>query len=125
TIFLEKLGDDYVTEAFRLAQAASPNTELYYNDYNNEQPKKRAGCIALIKKIQAAGVRIDAVGIQGHWRAYNIPLKEIEESILEYSALGIKVMFTELDLGVLPNPWDSDAADVNQKAEYNEKMKPY
>lgn len=125
SIFSEKLGDDFVVEAFRLAQKAAPHTELYYNDYNIEQPKKRAGAIALIKKIQAAGVRIDGVGIQGHWRASNIPLKEIEESIKEFSALGIKVMFTELDLGVLPNPWDSDAADVNMKAEYNAKMNPY
>ena len=125
SIFLDKLGPDFVTEAFRLTQAAAPNTELYYNDYNNEQPKKRAGCIALIKKIKAAGVRIDGVGIQGHWRAYNIPLKDIEESIIEYSKLGLKVMFTELDLGVLPNPWDGDAADVNRKAEYSAKMNPY
>lgn len=125
SVFLDKLGPDFVTEAFRLTQAAAPNTELYYNDYNNEQPKKRAGCIALIKKIQAAGVRIDGVGIQGHWRASNIPLKDIEESIIEYSKLGIKVMFTELDLSVLPNPWDGDAADVNMKATYAANMNPY
>jgi endo-1,4-beta-xylanase len=125
SVFLQKLGEDYIVEAFRLAQKASPHSELYYNDYNIEQPRKRAGAIALIKKIQAAGVRIDGVGIQGHWRAYNIPFKDIEESIREFSALGIKVMFTELDLGVLPNPWDSDAADVNKKAEYNVKMNPY
>ncbi len=125
SIFLNKLGPDYIVEAFRLAQKAAPNTELYYNDYNIEQPKKRAGAIALIKKNQAAGVRIDGVGIQGHWRSYNVPLKEIEESIIEFAALGVKVMFTELDLGVLPNPWESDAADVNLKAEYSAKMNPY
>jgi endo-1,4-beta-xylanase len=125
SIFLEKLGEDYIIKAFQLAQKAAPNTELYYNDYNIEQPKKRAGAIALIKKLQAAGLRIDGVGIQGHWRAYKVPLKDIEESIKEFSALGIKVHFTELDLGVLPNPWDSDAADVNMKAEYSAKMNPY
>lgn len=125
SIFLEKLGEDFVVEAFRLAQKAAPNTELYYNDYNIELPKKRAGAIALIKKIQAAGVRIDGVGIQGHWRASKVPFKEIEESIQEFAALGIKVMFTELDLGVLPNPWDGDAADINMKAEYDAKMNPY
>lgn len=125
SVFLEKLGPDFVTEAFRLTQKAAPNTELYYNDYNIEQPTKRAGAIALIKKIQTAGVRIDGVGIQGHWRVSKIPLQEIEKSIIEFSALGIKVMFTELDLGVLPNPWDSDAADVNMKAAYSEKMNPY
>lgn len=125
SIFLEKLGPDYVTEAFRLAQKASPHAQLYYNDYNIEEPKKRAGAITLIKKIQAAGVRIDGVGIQGHWRADKIPFKNIEESIEEFSKLGIKVMFTELDLSVLPNPWDINTADVNAKAENSAKMNPY
>jgi len=81
SIFLDKLGDNYIVEAFRLAQKASPHSKLYYNDYNIEQPKKRAGAIAIIKKIQAAGVRIDGVGIQGHWRADNVPFADIEESI--------------------------------------------
>lgn len=124
-IFLDKLGDDYVVEAFRLAQKAAPHTQLYYNDYNIEQPKKRAGAIALIKKIQAAGVRIDGVGIQGHWKAGNVPMKDIEESIKEFSALGIEVMFTELDLSVLPNPWDKVTADVSVTAKGSALMNPY
>ena len=123
SIFLDKQGDNFVTEAFRLAQAASPNTELYYNDYNNEQPKKRAGCISLIKKIQAAGVRIDGVGIQGHWHLNKIPLKDIEESILEYSALGLKVMFTEVDIEVLPRNFQG--ADVSQRVSENSSLNPY
>jgi len=124
-IFLDKLGDDYIVEAFRLAQKASPHSQLYYNDYNIEQPKKRAGAIALIKKIQAAGVRIDGVGIQGHWKSGDVPMKDIEESIKEYAALGIKVMFTELDLSVLPNPWDKTTADVSATAQGSAKMNPY
>jgi endo-1,4-beta-xylanase len=125
SIFLDLLGDDFVTEAFRLAQKATPNSELYYNDYNIEQPKKRAGAIELIKKIQAAGVRIDGVGIQGHWSIKGLPLEDIEQSILEYSALGIKVMFTEVDITVLPNPWDLQGADVNQNFEGSPMMNPY
>ncbi|MBN9382498.1 MAG: endo-1,4-beta-xylanase [Chitinophagaceae bacterium] len=125
SVFLKMLGDDFVVEAFRLAQKAAPHTKLYYNDYNIEQPKKRAGAIALIKKIQAAGVRIDGVGIQGHWRAANVPMKDIEESIRAFSALGIEVMFTELDLGVLPNPWDNTTADVGRTAAYKADMNPY
>jgi len=123
SIFLEHLGDNFVTEAFRLAAAASPHTELYYNDYNNEQPAKRAGCIVLIKKIKAAGVRIDGVGIQGHWHIGKIPLKEIEESILQYSALGLKVMFTELDIEVLPRNFSG--ADVNQRMKEDASLNPY
>ena len=123
SIFLDKLGDDFITEAFRLAQKAAPDTKLYYNDYNIEQPKKRAGAIAIIKKIQAAGVRIDGVGIQGHWHLNKIPLKEIEESIQEFSALGIKVMFTELDIEVLKR--DFQGADVSQRVASNPELNPY
>lgn len=123
SIFLDKLGPDFVTEAFRLAQAAAPNTELYYNDYNNEQPAKRAGCIALMQKIKDAGVRIDGVGIQGHWHIGKVPLKEIEESILAYSAMGLKVMFTELDIEVLPRNFTG--ADVGQRMANDPSMNPY
>ena len=125
SIFLKKLGEDYIADAFRWAAEADPKAELYYNDYNIEQPKKRAGAIALIKKLQAQGIRIDGVGIQGHWSIKGLPFKEIEESIQEFSALGLKVMFTELDITVLPNPWDLRGADVNQRYEANETMNPY
>lgn len=123
SIFLNRLGEDFVTEAFRLAAIASPKTELYYNDYNNEQPAKRAGCIALIKKIQDAGVRIDGVGIQGHWHAGKVPFKDIEESILQYAAMGLKVMFTELDIEVLPRSFQG--ADVSQRVASNPALNPY
>lgn len=123
SIFLQKLGPDYITEAFRLAAKASPNTELYYNDYNNEQPQKRAGCIELVKKVQAAGVRIDGVGIQGHWHLGKVPLKEIEESILAYHELGLKVMITELDIEVLPRNFQG--ADVAQRMASDPTLNPY
>lgn len=123
TVFLEYLGEEYVTEAFRLTQQAAPNTELYYNDYNNEQPAKRAGCLALLKKVQAAGVRIDGVGIQGHWHAGKVPFNDIEESIRQYAALGLKVMITELDLEVLPR--NVQGADVNQRTAPDATANPY
>ncbi|HVU94275.1 MAG TPA: endo-1,4-beta-xylanase [Puia sp.] len=113
SIFLQKLGPDYIVEAFRLAQKAAPHTQLYYNDYNIESPKKRAGAIDLVRKIQAAGVRIDAIGIQGHWHLGKVPFRDIAESIDAFSALGIKVNFTELDISVLPNPLPGNTADVN------------
>jgi endo-1,4-beta-xylanase len=126
SIFLKNLGDDYIVEAFRLAQKAAPHTKLYYNDYNIEQPKKREGAISIIKKIQAAGVRIDGVGIQGHWHLDNVPMQEIEQSLKEFSALGIQVAFTELDLSVLPNPRGrANSADIGQTADYNAQINPY
>ncbi len=123
SIFYRLLGDDYIVDAFRLAHEAAPNTALYYNDYNNEQPAKRAGAIRLIKKVQDAGVRIDGVGIQGHWHAGRLNLKDIEQSIIDYAALGIKIAITELDLEVLPRNFQG--AEISQRMKSDPSLNPY
>jgi endo-1,4-beta-xylanase len=125
SVFLNVYGEDYLTLAFKTAAKADPKVDLYYNDYNITRPEKRKGTIAMIKKIQANGGKIDGVGIQAHWGVADLNLKEIEESIQEFSALGLKVAFTELDITVLPNPWDLQGADVNQNFEGSEKMNPF
>lgn len=121
--FLNKLGDNYIVDAFKLTNEVAPNTDLYYNDYNNEQPKKRAGCISIIKRIQQAGVKIDGVGIQGHWHVGKVPFKDIEESIVQYAALGIKVAITELDIEVLPRNFTG--AEVSQRMKADASSNPY
>jgi endo-1,4-beta-xylanase len=123
--FLEILGEEYIARAFKLAEKATPNTELYYNDYNIEQPQKRAGAVKLLKIIQASGARLDAVGIQGHWSLAKLPLKDLEDAIIEFSSMGLKVMITELDISPLPYPWEMSGADVNKNFEGSPAMNPY
>jgi endo-1,4-beta-xylanase len=125
SVFLDKHGEDYIRKAFELAAKAAPDAELYYNDYNIEQPKKRAGVIAMVKKLKASGTRIDGIGIQGHWSIKGLALEDIENSIIEFAALGLKVSFTELDLTCLPNPWDLTGAEVNQNFANSPAMNPY
>lgn len=125
SVFYDLLGEDFIKLSFDLAAKADPNAILYYNDYNNEQPIKRKATIAMIKKLQASGTKINGVGIQGHWSINSLNLKEIEDAIVEYASLGIKVAFTELDLTVLPNPWDLKGADVNQNFPNSPFMNPY
>lgn len=125
TVFIDTYGKDYLTFAFQLAAKADPKTDLYYNDYNLCNAVKRKGAVALVKNLQQKGAKIDGVGEQGHWNLTSPTLEEIEQTILDFSALGVKVSFTELDISVLPNPWDVVGADVNQKSEVNEKMNPY
>lgn len=125
SVFLNTYGKEYLTNAFKLAAKADPKTDLYYNDYNLCTPKKREGAIELVKNLQKNGAKIDGVGEQGHWNLNSPSLDEIEQTILDFSALGVKVAITELDISVLPSPWDVVGADVNQKSEANEKMNPY
>ena len=67
TVFLEMLGENYIEQAFSLANKADPNVALAYNDYNLYKPKKRKGAIRIINLLKEKGIRVDAVGIQAHW----------------------------------------------------------
>jgi oligosaccharide reducing-end xylanase len=95
-------GNDLVKAAFRFAAEYAPDAELYYNDFNAWRPAKRDGIVRMVQMLQAEGIRIDGIGIQGHW-GLNYPKTEyIEAAIDAYAALGVKVMITELDVDVLP-----------------------
>lgn len=95
-------GDTLVKYAFKFAAQYAPNTELYYNDFNAWRPSKRDGIVRLVKMLQKEGIRIDGVGIQGHWGLNYPKTKYIEEAIDAYAACNVKVMITELDVDVLP-----------------------
>jgi endo-1,4-beta-xylanase len=95
-------GDELVKLAFKLAAQFAPNTELYYNDFNTWRPTKRDGIVRLVRMLKKEGIRIDAVGMQGHW-GLNYPKTEyIEAAIDSFAATGVKVNITELDVDVLP-----------------------
>lgn len=128
SIFYSVLGEGYIEKAYKLAAEIDPNAELTYNDYNLCKPSKREGAVNLVKRLQKNGAKIDAVGIQAHWNLNKPSIDEIEKTILAFSNTGVKVMFTELDVSVLPNPWELYGAGVNQnfkKFEGDPKMNPY
>lgn len=123
--WLEIIGKDYIQLAFEFAKAADPGAELYYNDYNNELLAKREGIIPIIKDLKQKGVKIDGMGIQGHWHLDSPGLNVIDESISKYASLGLKVMITEMEVNVLPTPPEVYGADVSQQARYLETLNPY
>jgi endo-1,4-beta-xylanase len=123
--FLKIAGEAYIEKAFEFASEADPNAELYYNDYNMMEPAKREGAIQIIKNLKEKGIRIDGVGAQAHWELNYPTLDEIEKSIIAYSEAGVKVMFTEMDISVLPSPWRMPSADISIRFENNEMMNPY
>lgn len=125
TVFLDVLGARYIENAFTWAALADPDAQLIYNDYNLWKPEKRAGVVRLVKQLQANNVKIDAVGMQGHWNLTEPTLEEIEKSILAYHELGVQVLITELDITVLPNPWDLEGAEISQNFEGSATMNPY
>jgi endo-1,4-beta-xylanase len=108
------IGDDYIEQAFRLAKAADPDAELYYNDYNEWYPAKIEAISKLITELKAKGVRIDGLGLQGHWGIDYPELEEIDHMLTEYGKLGVKLMITELDVTMIPRPSAETGAEITQ-----------
>jgi len=123
--WLEIIGDDYLIKAFEFAHEADPDAELYYNDYSLENEPKRNGAIKLIKKLLAEGVKIDGVGLQGHYKMDWPTTSQLDSTIKAFAALGIKIMITELDVDVLPYDWQNHGADITLNIELQEELNPY
>lgn len=125
--WLEIIGDDYILKAYEYAHEADPDAQLYYNEYDSEIKPKCDGVIRLIENLQSKGVRLDGVGIQGHWFLDYPRIEEIESSILALSKLGVKLMITEMDVSVLPfYPIDAKVVDISSfGAEGQKKHNPY
>ena len=125
TPWLEIIGEDYLVKAFEFAREADPQAELYYNDYSVENAPKRNGVIALVKRLQAAGVRVAAVGLQGHDRLEWPTIEQQDTTIAAFAALGVEVNITELDIDVLPRVTQSTTADVSLNARPEDRLDPY
>lgn len=122
--WMKIIGEDYIVKAFQFAHEADPQVQLVYNDYNLETPAKRKGAIALVKKLQAAGIPVAAVGNQGHLHLDGSSAEAEEATITDLAATGVKVALTELDIDVLPSAW-GQTADLSLDIQKNAKLNPY
>jgi len=125
TKWFEQVGPDYVEHAFRFAHEAAPDCELYYNDYDEWKPAKMQKICELVRTLQEKNIRIDGVGLQGHWGLNYPSLEEIENMFDVYGKLGVKLMITELDINVLPQPRQNEGADVTVRWEDQPEFNPY
>ncbi|MDR1918381.1 MAG: endo-1,4-beta-xylanase [Tannerellaceae bacterium] len=117
--FYEIIGEDFIALAFRFAHEADPAAELNYNDYSMALEAKREGVVNMIKSLQAQGVPIHGLGMQGHVDLDEPTLEAFEKSLTAFASLGLKVMITELDISVLPaelNPYPDGLPEEQAKA---------
>ncbi|KDR75985.1 hypothetical protein GALMADRAFT_225732 [Galerina marginata CBS 339.88] len=115
-VFYDTIGEGYVALALQAARAADPNAKLYINDYNIEGAgSKSTAMLNLVKSLKAQGVPIDGVGIQGHLILGQVP-STMQATIEQFTALGVEVAITELDIRM--NLPVTDALLLQQKQDY-------
>ena len=93
-------GDEFIAKAFEYAaEAAGPDVELYYNDYNAADPAKRDRIYDMVKKMKEEyGVRVDGIGMQGHYNVYGPSAEDIDAAITKYATIVDHIQFTEVDI---------------------------
>jgi endo-1,4-beta-xylanase len=125
TPWLDIIGEDFIAKAFEYAREADPNAELYYNDYNLWKPAKLQGAIRIVKKLKTQGLRVDAIGEQGHWLISEPPVPAIDAMLSEIEKAGFKAVITELDVDVLPRDEGMYGADLSKQQAYQASTNLY
>ena len=115
-------GEDFLKTAFRtaentLAEIGAEDVQLFYNDYSLNDPEKREACVRFVELLRADGIRIDGVGMQGHYNLHSYLadkegfIGDFEDSVRRFTSLGLDVHVTELDIRVYASGSDPQAFD--------------
>lgn len=129
SIWVQKLGTDYIARAFQYARQADPDALLFYNDYGHEySTAKRTAILNLVTSLKTRGIPIDGLGLQMHTR-YNQTDANISAAITSAVATGLKVHISELDIALNPDnnqslTYTASLAD-QQAAKYKSIVKMY
>ncbi len=121
SIWLRKFGTDYIADAFYAAKAADPTAKLLYNDYAIARINPKSdGVYNMVKGLVEDGVPIDGVGFQMHLSAESAPsVDEIVENFERFTALGLTVNISELDVQIARLPWDFQTSLAIQQQIYH------
>ncbi|MEP7095146.1 MAG: endo-1,4-beta-xylanase [Flavobacterium sp.] len=133
TLFLNRMGPNYVKDCFQWARnaanaAGDTNLLLFYNDYATSTNMVKQNKVFIIVDDLKAGNLIDGLGFQMH-NKYLTPTKaQIETDINRAVAKGLKIHVSELDIQV--NPSNDITTFTNerrlaQKEKYKEMVKIY
>jgi endo-1,4-beta-xylanase len=100
SIWLDRIGPDYIELAFQWAHEADPDAVLFYNDYgiDGSNPKSNA-VYKLLKGLKDKGVPVGGVGLQMHIRGDLPPTAGSMKANMErFGELGLSVHVTEMDV---------------------------
>jgi endo-1,4-beta-xylanase len=129
SIWVQKLGPDYIARCFTYAHQADPDALLFYNDYGHEySASKRTAIIDMVMGLKSRGIPIHGIGLQFH-TTYNQTDANISAAISAAAATGLKVHISELDVRVnvnkLPAFVFTSSLAEQQAAKYKFIVKTY
>lgn len=127
SVWLERLGPNYIADALRWAHQADPSARLLINDYGLEgddpqTARKRIATLQLIDDLQRSGVPLDGIGLQAHLLAPATGaarFRSLPAFLAELRRRGLQVEITELDVSDRLLPADIATRDKAVAATYD------
>ena len=102
----------YIERCFRWAHEADPQALLFYNEAEAEVINPKSDAIyAMVRDFRQRGVPVDGVGFQMHIAHLHADVVSIAANIARFTALGVQVHITEMDVALLVD------AEGNARAE--------
>jgi len=118
TPWLKAFGPSYIDISYHAARNADPRAMLVYNDWGCEagapwNDRFRAATLEFLHAALGRGVPIDALGLQGHFRAFGTPVdqKKLAAFLDDVKALGLRILVTEHDVDDSGGPSDFASRD--------------
>ncbi len=109
----------YLAQCFRWAREADPAALLFYNEAEAEEINKKSDAIyMMVGEFERQGVPIDGIGLQMHIGGTLPDIASISANIARFTALGVQVHITELDVSVpIDANGNASAADLRKQAD--------
>ncbi len=118
SVFLQRMGPDYIKKCHEWTRAADPDVLIFYNDYNMvTDDTKRKAALSLMDEFIRDGVPVDGFGFQMHI-AYNGPSRSrIQSAANEVIDRELLLHFSELDVRANPGNDLSSLTDTRAEAQ--------
>lgn len=112
-------GTAYMEQCFRWAHEADPQALLFYNEAGAQVINAKSNAIyAMVQDFKRRGVPIDGVGFQMHIGNLRSDIDSISENIARFTALGVQVHITEMDVAVpVDTAGNAKPEDLRRQAE--------
>lgn len=109
----------YIERCFRWAHEADPQALLFYNEAEAEALNPKSDAIyAMVRDFRLRGVPIDGIGFQMHISNLRVDVASISANIKRFTALGVQVHITEMDVALPVNAsGDARSEDLQLQAD--------
>jgi endo-1,4-beta-xylanase len=102
TLWLERIGPEYIDMVFRWAREADPDALLFYNDFGIEEVGRKSDAVLnLLRSLRERGVPVDGVGFQCHLDQNSLsPVfrTRFKTNLQRFTDLGLRIALTEVDV---------------------------